>query len=792
MAVAVIAAIGLFASLDFTRAQSASSAPREIDFSAFILNKENKQIKNGDYDIHFAIYTSDRKNTDASLGSNVWEETQTITIINGNLSAFLGAKNPLPADFDFSSQNYYLGIRMGTDSEMVPRKRIGAVPLSLNSYSLQGATIGTDSGNIPTLGSGGKLDTTLIPTITKLGTISTGTWQADVLAPKYGGTGISSYATGDLTYASASSTISKLAVGNEGQFLTVTNGLPAWGTIDLSYSQNVSNIDDTLIIADSNADGIGNILFKTRNEIRMEIINNGNVGIGTETPTHKLDVNGDTNINGTLYATALIISGQATIGTLGLNLYSNTSFIPSTEGLNLGSATHHWANLYADNLAVGTLDVQNANVSGTSSQYFTLNTAAIDETNMGIRFYRGPDINGYASLIWNGTDQKFNLYKRESTGDLADLNVNTVLADKSIKIGSNVSSNNVTQSLDFSPQTNYFYGYSISNITGSLVISNDSNNPGTLSVGTNGVTTIANGSGNSTLNDMHDTLVLSDNGVSGTYYRSDAVFRIGRWDTNGTDSKSRLDIAVRDGGYPTTYTTALTALSNGNVGIGTTNTQNIRLAVYDNVSGGIYINETGPYGYGIIATAVNGNGVSGATAGGSGVAGVLGTVTGAGGEGIYGIDYNGTGYAVFGISYNGGYAASFQGKGELHDSSWHYTSDRRLKENIKYFDDQNLNALNLIGQLRPASFDYINGEKNTEGFIAQDVQTVLPNLVSADHNGMLTLETTNLIPYMIKGTQEQQVEIETLQKNNQDLQARNDNMQKEIDVLQAAIAHPRK
>jgi len=49
-----------------------------------------------------------------------------------------------------------------------------------------------------------------------------------VLPPSGGGTGISTYATGDILYASAANTLSKLPIGAAGEVLTVTAGLPAW------------------------------------------------------------------------------------------------------------------------------------------------------------------------------------------------------------------------------------------------------------------------------------------------------------------------------------------------------------------------------------------------------------------------------------------------------------------------------------------------------------------------------------------------------------------------------------
>jgi len=69
-------------------------------------------------------------------------------------------------------------------------------------------------------------------TITTLGTIGTGTWQGNVVTYAYGGTGQSSYAKGDLLYASASNTLSKLTAGTNGQTLQLQDGLPVWADLD--------------------------------------------------------------------------------------------------------------------------------------------------------------------------------------------------------------------------------------------------------------------------------------------------------------------------------------------------------------------------------------------------------------------------------------------------------------------------------------------------------------------------------------------------------------------------------
>lgn len=69
--------------------------------------------------------------------------------------------------------------------------------------------------------------------IVTLGTVTTGTWNATTIATTKGGTGLTSYTTGDLLYASATNTLSKLAAGTDGQILQMnSSGVPVWGILD--------------------------------------------------------------------------------------------------------------------------------------------------------------------------------------------------------------------------------------------------------------------------------------------------------------------------------------------------------------------------------------------------------------------------------------------------------------------------------------------------------------------------------------------------------------------------------
>ena len=89
--------------------------------------------------------------------------------------------------------------------------------------------------------------------ITTVGTVTTGVWDATVINPNKGGTGVNSYAKGDILYAgaaianSATTALSKLTIGTSGQVLeTTSNGIPGWITA------TDSNTASTIVKRDSN------------------------------------------------------------------------------------------------------------------------------------------------------------------------------------------------------------------------------------------------------------------------------------------------------------------------------------------------------------------------------------------------------------------------------------------------------------------------------------------------------------------------------------------------------------
>lgn len=101
-------------------------------------------------------------------------------------------------------------------------------------------------------------------------------------------------------------------------------------------------------------------------------------------------------------------------------------------------------------------------------------------------------------------------------------------------------------------------------------------------------------------------------------------------------------------------------------------------------------------------------------------------------------------------------------------------SDVRYKENI-----QNLQgATATLLKLRPVSFDFkANNDifdtadlKGKVGFIAQEVQTILPNQVKyLSETDMYTLDYVSMIPYLVKAFQETYAENESLRDEVEEL-----------------------
>ena len=105
-----------------------AQVPSTISYQGFLKNSDGTTVSDDTYSITFKLY--DEK-TD---GTEVWTETQSVSVSSGIFSAILGKSSSLEA-VAFDDQ-YWLGITVGSGSEMTPRTKLTAVPYSINTKSI--------------------------------------------------------------------------------------------------------------------------------------------------------------------------------------------------------------------------------------------------------------------------------------------------------------------------------------------------------------------------------------------------------------------------------------------------------------------------------------------------------------------------------------------------------------------------------------------------------------------------------------------------------------------------------
>lgn len=145
----------------------AQAVPGQINYQG-ILKDSSGNTLSGNYSITFSIYAA------ASGGSALWSETQpTIPVASGLYNIQLGAGTPISSSV-FDGTTRYLGVKVGSDSEMTPRIPMITVPYAFyaaNTDTLAGysaATAATTGSIIPVTNAGtGKLDSSFIPPLVR-------------------------------------------------------------------------------------------------------------------------------------------------------------------------------------------------------------------------------------------------------------------------------------------------------------------------------------------------------------------------------------------------------------------------------------------------------------------------------------------------------------------------------------------------------------------------------------------------------------------------------------------------
>ena len=108
-----------------------ASMLRQLPLSARLTTSTGNNVTDGGYTMRFRLYDG------ATGGSVVWEETKTVSATSGVFSTLLGSVTSLD-NVSFNRDDLYLGIKVGSDDEMTPRKRVAPSPSALNADKLDG------------------------------------------------------------------------------------------------------------------------------------------------------------------------------------------------------------------------------------------------------------------------------------------------------------------------------------------------------------------------------------------------------------------------------------------------------------------------------------------------------------------------------------------------------------------------------------------------------------------------------------------------------------------------------
>jgi len=125
-------------------APSATAAPTVYDNltqQGRLLGSDGNPVPNAQLTFTFTLYDA------ATAGNTLWTENQSITPDNGYFSAKLGETTALPPAVFDGTKILFLGIKIGTDTEMAPRQSVTAVPFALRAREADHATSATTTPN---------------------------------------------------------------------------------------------------------------------------------------------------------------------------------------------------------------------------------------------------------------------------------------------------------------------------------------------------------------------------------------------------------------------------------------------------------------------------------------------------------------------------------------------------------------------------------------------------------------------------------------------------------------------
>ena len=220
--------------------EAATGINRQINFQGKVVNSNGTNVANGSYTFVFQMYTV------ASGGSNVWTDTETLTVTDGIFQYNLGSDTvnaPLPGSVDFNTDNIYLGINFNADGEMTPRVQFTAAPYAINAEKVGGLSVTNTTGTL-TVPAGKTI---------AFGGAFTTSGANDVTFTTSAGTSLTLPTSGTLATLAGTEILTNKSIGSTGViFAGATNDITTTSGEDLTVvatGAGIINLNDAVTIS---------------------------------------------------------------------------------------------------------------------------------------------------------------------------------------------------------------------------------------------------------------------------------------------------------------------------------------------------------------------------------------------------------------------------------------------------------------------------------------------------------------------------------------------------------------
>jgi len=246
-------------------------------------------------------------------GVPIWVATTTLTTIGGTLGVTKGGTgSTTPSDFLFGdgagnliststiSQNFIDNALARTNNVLTLSSWFSTTTdqLTEGGTNLYFTNARADARINATSTIGTLIST---PSLSTIGTVTTGTWNGSIIAETFGGTGQTSYVIGDLLYANAANSLARLATSTRGSLLqlSLSTGLPSYvatSTLGIALSDTVGTLALTSGGTGTTTAQNGGLFFSDGTTYKQDTSNlfwndtNNRLGIGTTSPVSILAI----------------------------------------------------------------------------------------------------------------------------------------------------------------------------------------------------------------------------------------------------------------------------------------------------------------------------------------------------------------------------------------------------------------------------------------------------------------------------------------------------------------------